>query len=234
MTVYTSWCGFGWFRCPAASVEKTRAFGWRPVLVSHQVTGKEIKKRKTVWATNTWVQIFNLRRLRVALKEKNSCEETLELEANTDCSVFIPPTSPGFISHLRVCWCAEREAASAAGGDKARCCGCGGGWSCLPVAEGALSSLQAAALHCVPRCCVNTRPESPASCTRTRGHQLNVHAHLKRFSHFLKQLLTEILHLFYFQRWINPDLVLWWVFGSRCVFRRNVRCWFECFRWFWF
>lgn len=134
-----------------------------------------------------------MRRLRVALKEKNSCEETLELEANTDCSVFIPPTSPGFISHLRVCWCAEREAASAAGGDKARCCGCGGGWSCLPVAEGALSSLQAAALHCVPRCCVNTRPESPASCTRTRGHQLNMHAHLKRFSHFLKQLS----HLFF-------------------------------------
>ena len=47
VTVYTSWCGFGWFECPAASVEKTRAFGWRPVLVSHQVTGKEIKKRKT-------------------------------------------------------------------------------------------------------------------------------------------------------------------------------------------
>lgn len=148
-----------------------------------------------------------MRRLRVALKEKNSCEETLELEANTDCSVFIPPTSPGFISHLRVCWCAEREAASAAGGDKARCCGCGGGWSCLPVAEGALSSLQAAALHCVPRCCVNTRPESPASCTRTRGH----HAHLKRFRHFLKQLLTEILHLFYF---FSSGLIQIWCSGE--------------------
>lgn len=40
--------------------------------------------------------------------------------------------------------------ASAAGRDKGGRCGCGGGWSYLPVAEGALSSPQAAALHWVP------------------------------------------------------------------------------------
>lgn len=145
------------------------------MLISHQVIGEEIKTGYRYLICYCSGSLWRKRRLYLWGKPWVWGKHRL---------LFIYPISLGFISHLRVCWCAERrEEASAAGGDKACCCGCGGGWSYLPVAEGAFSSLQAAALHCVPPQLCQHSPWAPqsqrASCMRTwgaYGHQLNVYA----------------------------------------------------------
>lgn len=139
--------------------EQTQALDWKRVVISYQVTGEEIKKKKKYRTTiKNWIQIFNL--LVFTLKEAIHVRKPLSLRQTQ----IVPYSSTSFIFHLRVCWCSERrEAASADSGDKTCCCGCGGGWSYLPVAEGAFSSLQAAALHYVSPLLCQHSPWAPQS-----------------------------------------------------------------------